>query len=198
MKTIIGICGEKGSGKSTLASKVYRGLEPCMILPMAGVAKQCVEYITGVEMDERQPDGSYDYSQKAKQKLLPSGTQLGVFIRDFAEAVRHIDPLIWIDAAHRKIDEGRHRYIIIPDIRIPAESKWLNDLNNSDEYESYLFRINPDQALRSKNSAGDARETSHHTETSFLQFPVDKSYMNNFGISSVDKIASDILSIVCR
>lgn len=193
-KTIIAICGDKGSGKSTLAKELYTRLDSCMIIPFAGMAKSCVETITGVNMLDRQPDGSYDYSPKQKSMVLPGGCTLGVFVRDFAEKVRELDPFVWIDATMRIIDESRHRNFIIPDMRLPFEWDALNKAGSGDDYNVYMCRLQPGSKLLEKTGMDDGRSSDHHTELSHRGMVVDDTFPNEYGMSNIQFIADTIIS----
>jgi len=196
-RTIIALCGHIGAGKSSVAREIYNRLDNAMIIPMAGVAKQCVEIITGVDMDERQPDGSYDYSRKSKAKLLPSGSTLGIFMRDFAEAVRSLDEMVWINATFNIIESSSRRYYIIPDIRMYHEFQYLRSLEErSDDYSAYVFRINPDEKLLSSVQYKDGRDGTHVTEADTSRFCVDGSYLNSYGFNNVGLIADSIVKTI--
>lgn len=188
-KKIIAISGKKGSGKSTLARSLYSKLDNCMIIPIAGIAKQCVEIITNYPMNELQPDGSYDYSQKQKQMLLPSGMELGKFIREFAEAVRTIDRLVWIDSSFNIIENSNCEWFIIPDLRLKQEYNFINELNNRDGYKSFIFRINAGSGITGSN---DGREASHYTERELDNVGYDDVFTNKKGMENVNDIASKI------
>lgn len=192
-KTIIAIAGDKQSGKSTLARELYQRLNNCMIIPFAGVPKQCVEIITGVDMSERQPDGSYDYSQKQKAKTLPGGSTLGVFIRDFAEAVRTVDKFIWADAAIRIIDEAAHQNFIVPDIRMPQEYDLLHKMDSSEGYNVYICRLVPDKTITSRFSINDGRESDHNTERALDGHIMDDTFSNSYGLHNLQRIADEII-----
>lgn len=196
-KTVIALCGHKGGGKSTVAREIYNRLNDAMIIPLAGVAKQCVELITGIEMDERQPDGSYDYSQKAKTKMVGEDISLGIFIREFAESIRAIDDSVWINATFNNIESTQRRYYIIPDLRMLSEYTYLCNLDNrSDDYSVYIFRINPDEKLLSTMKNNDGRDNEHITETSIRGVCVDGEYTNSYGIYNTSKIAEGIVRTI--
>jgi len=128
MKQLIAISGKINSGKSTLARKLYEQIPNASIIPLAGCMKQCVELITGIEMLDRQPDGSYDYSRT--QKSLPYGDQtLAQFIVEFAEKIREINPDCWIKVTERLIAKSTAQVIIIPDMRTKRELEWAKGLN---------------------------------------------------------------------
>lgn len=188
-KKIIAISGKKGSGKSSIARALHSKLDKCMIIPIAGIAKQCVEIITNYPMTELQPDGSYDYSQKQKQMLLPSGMELGKFIREFAEAVRTVDRLVWIDSSFTVIENSDYEWYIIPDLRLMQEYNFINELNNRDGYKSFVFRINAGAGLPGSN---DGRESSHYTECELDNVGYDDVFTNKKGIENVNDIASKI------
>lgn len=196
-KTIISICGERGSGKSELAKAIYTRLDSCMIIPFAGLAKQCVELITGVQMKDRQPDGSYDYSPNQKAKVLPGGSTLGVFVRDFAEKTREIDPHIWVDNTLRIIDESRHRYYIIPDMRTQIEFDTLDHMDSGDDYEVYMCRMVPDESIL-KRRIDDGRGLNHQTELASKSFTVDDDFKNSYGMHNINRIADLIVSGLAR
>lgn len=196
-KTIIAICGEKGSGKSELARALYSRLDNCMIIPFAGLAKQCVELITGVDMADRQPDGSYDYSPAQKAKVLPGGCTLGVFVRDFAEKVREIDPHVWVDNTTRIIDEARHRYYIIPDMRVDLEFQMLDRMDSGDDYNVYMCRVVPDESMK-KRRMEDGRSDNHSTELMSKLFNVDDEFVNSFGMHNINRIADQIVNGLAR
>jgi ABC-type dipeptide/oligopeptide/nickel transport system ATPase component len=196
-KTIIAICGERGSGKSELAKQLYSRLDNCMIIPFAGMAKQCVELITGVQMLDRQPDGSYDYSPTQKAKVLPGGSTLGVFVRDFAEKVREIDPYVWVDNTVRLIDESRHRYFIIPDMRMDLEFQTLDKMDSGDDYNVYMCRLIPDNSL-TKRRVDDGRDVQHSTEIMSKSFTVDDEFTNSFGLHHINRIADQIVTGISR
>jgi len=199
MKRIISFTGPMGSGKSTIAKSLYGKLDNCMIIPMAGIAKQCVEIITGVQMNERQPDGSYDFSRKQKEKVLPSGMHLGAFIRDFAEHVRLIDKFIWIDATFNIIESSNHDNYIIPDVRMLSEWKFLNSLNDSDGYTSFIFRILPEPSLLDIiPKLNDGRDTSHNTENELNSAGVDAVYYNSLGEDNIRRISNDMYNFMHR
>lgn len=189
-KKIVALTGVKGSGKSSVARALYNKLDNCMIIPMAGLAKQCVELITGVGMNELQPDGSYDYSQKQKQMLLPSGMELGLFLREFAEAVRGIDKLIWIDSTFNIIDSSNNEWFIIPDVRMIEEYNAINKLNEMDGYQSFIFRINAGAGI--KPNLLDGRDLSHRTENQLADEVYDGTYVNVKGQASINSIADQI------
>lgn len=193
-KTVIALCGHKGGGKSTVAREIYNVLNDAMIIPFAGIAKQCVELITGIGMDELQPDGSYDYSQKAKTKMVGGNISLGVFIREVAESIRAIDDLVWINGTFNNIESIQRRYYIIPDLRMLSEYTYLCNLDNkSDDYSVYIFRINPDEKLLSVTANNDGRDNEHITETSLNNVCVDGEYTNSYGLSNASSIAKDIV-----
>jgi len=193
-KIVIGIAGKKGSGKSSVARALYNKLDNCMIIPLAGLAKQCVEIITGVGMNELQPDGSYDYSQKQKEMLLPSGMELGLFIREFAESVRSIDKLIWMDSTFNIIDNSNHKFYIIPDVRLLSEYHFINKLNNLDGYSSYIFRVNAGSGMNVNNM--DGRDLTHPTETELDNEVYDSIFTNNKGMSQINTISGTIARMV--
>jgi hypothetical protein len=191
-KTIIALCGDMRSGKSSVARSLYQKLDDCMIIPFAGISKQCIEMITGIEMNDRLPDGSYDYSQLQKQKSLPGGMMLGQFIRDFSEAVRTIDPYIWADATIRQMININRRNYIIPDLRMKHEFEALIDLEDSDDYRVFIYRIQADDSLK-KLQKSDGRDLNHPTEVSHKLFNVDKTFTNKVGLINLESIANDIL-----
>lgn len=190
-KKIIALSGKMGCGKSTIARHVYNKLDDAMIIPLAGVAKQCIEIITGVPMEEKQPDGSYDYSQKQKGMLLRSGMTLGVFIREFAEASRSFDKTIWIDATFNTIEGSNRKHYIIPDLRMLTEYNFLLDLTNSDEYEVYMFRI---ESALSKDK--DGRSMSHVTESELDEKQFDKTFNNTPPLHNAEMIANQIVNYI--
>lgn len=190
-KKIIALSGKMGCGKSTIARHVYNKLDNAMIIPLAGVAKQCIEIITGVAMSEQQPDGSYDYSQKQKGMLLRSGMPLGVFIREFAEASRGFDKSIWIDATFNTIESSSRKHYIIPDMRMITEYEFLLGLTNSDEYEVYMFRI---ESAISKDK--DGRSMSHHTECELDTKQFDAVYKNTPPLHNAELIAKQIVNYI--
>lgn len=190
-KKIIALSGKMGSGKSTIARHVYNKLDDAMIIPLAGVAKQCIEIITGVAMDEKQPDGSYDYSQKQKGMLLRSGMPLGVFIREFAEASRGFDKTIWIDSTFNTIEGSNRKHYIIPDLRMLTEYDFLLGLTNSDEYEVYMFRI---ESALSKDK--DGRSMSHVTESELDGKQFDAVYKNAPPLHNAELIAKQIVNYI--
>jgi len=190
-KTIIALSGKMGCGKSTIARHIYNKLDDAMIIPIAGMAKQCVEIITGVPMAEQQPDGSYDYSQKQKSLLLRSGTDLGVFIREFAESVRSVDKTVWIDATFNIIEESNRKYYIIPDLRMLTEYNFLSQLTNSDDYEVFIFRI---ESKLSKETGG--RSLSHRTENELDGVTFDANYTNTPPLHNADTIAKQIVNYI--
>jgi len=191
-KNIIALCGDMKSGKSSVARTIYQKLDDCMIIPFAGISKQCIEMITGIEMTDRQPDGSYDYSQTQKQKHLPGGMMLGQFIRDFSESVRSIDPYIWADATIRQINDISRRNYIIPDLRMKHEFEALVNLESDDDFSVFIYRIEADDQLK-KIQKHDGRDLSHPTEVSHKLFNVDKTYTNKMGLINLESIANDII-----
>ncbi len=127
MKQLIAISGKINSGKSTLARKLYEQIPNSSIIPLAGCMKQCVELITGIEMLDRQPDGSYDYSRT--QKGMPYGDQtLAQFLVNFAEKMRELNPDVWIKVTERLIAKSNAQVIIIPDMRTKRELDWVKNL----------------------------------------------------------------------
>lgn len=190
-KKIIALSGKMGCGKSTIARHIYNKLDDAMIIPLAGVAKQCIEIITGVSMDEKQPDGSYDYSQKQKGMILRSGMPLGVFIREFAEASRGFDKTIWIDATFNTIESSNRKHYIIPDMRMLTEYDFLLGLTNSDEYEVYMFRI---ESILSKDR--DGRSMSHVTESELDAKQFDAVYKNTPPLHNAESIAKQIVNYI--
>lgn len=167
-----------------------------MIIPFAGVVKQCVEMITGVDMDEREPDGSYDYSRRLKSKKLSGGKSIGVFIRDFAESVREIDEMVWINATFNSIESSNRMYYVIPDMRMLQEYTYLYNLDkNSEDYTVFMFRIKADPKLQSLADA-DGRTDDHPTETGLLNVCVDGEFVNTRGSSSPKQIAESIVKTI--
>lgn len=189
MKQLIAISGKINSGKSTLARKLYEQIPNSSIIPLAGCMKQCVELITGIEMLDRQPDGSYDFSRTQKASTYGDAT-LAQFIVEFAEKIREINPDCWIKVTERLIAKSNSQVIIIPDMRTKRELTWAKGLN------ALTIRIEgsyyPNEDGRSSDSFLETDLDSHVGWDYHLQPNLDK----DFAVSDIaDRVSRPIIAL---
>ena len=113
--------------------------------------------------------------------------------QDFGQAMRQLDPDIWIKHAEAKLKSSEAERIVIDDLRQPNEYEWARANG------FVIIRVNAPEYLRIERAEAvgdnfDIADLTHETEKHVDTFAVDYEVNNNGDIRDLERQIDEIMT----